>query len=388
MKLNKKKKADLSVRQAPVNAPARVGNKELFSLSSAAGYYEKALYEELRKQVPIIDACIDKIIRLAGGFRVKTTDERYQEILDAFSQSVRTGVSGCSLENFAGQYLDSMLTYGFAVAEILYDKSGLISGLYIARPSLVDVREGKTPFEREYYVGRGSAAEKVKDSSNILFASLNATPENPTGVSVLRGLSNLSAILLRIYECIGQNFDRAGNIRYAVTYNPPADSGEKAFAKERAMQIAKEWSEGMAASKNGSVRDFVAVGDVGIKVIGADSPILDTEIPVRKILEQLISKLSIPPFLLGLNWSSTERMSSQQADILTSELEYYRRQITPVIAEIARRFLKQCGSFGEVYVEWDNISLQDETELAKARLYNAQAKEIEIKIQKEETVNG
>ena len=142
------------------------------------------------------------------------------------------------------------------------------------------------------------------------------------------------------------------------------------------MQIAKEWSEGMAASKNGSVRDFVAVGDVGIKVIGADSPILDTEIPVRKILEQLISKLSIPPFLLGLNWSSTERMSSQQADILTSELEYYRRQITPVIAEIARRFLKQCGSFGEVYVEWDNISLQDETELAKARLYNAQAKEI------------
>ena len=37
-----------------------------------------------------------------------------------------------------------------------------------------------------------------------------------------------------------------------------------------------------------------------------------TNVPVRQLLEQLIAKLSIPPFLLGLSWSSTERMSSQQ----------------------------------------------------------------------------
>lgn len=188
---------------------------------------------------------------------------------------------------------------------------------------------------------------------------------------------------MKIYQCIGQNYERAGNVRYAVTYKPTGDSSERAYSKERAMQIAKEWSDGMTAAKNGEIRDFVAVGDVDIRVIGADNQLFDTEIPVRQILEQLIAKLSVPPFLLGLNWSTTERMSSQQADILTSELEYYRRLITPVIRKIASAYLMQIGSDSEAYVEWDNINLQDESVLADARLKNAQAEEIERKLENE-----
>ena len=109
-------------------------------------------------------------------------------------------------------------------------------------------------------------------------------------------------------------------MRYAVTYKPSIESGDKAFAQERAMQIAKEWSDGMNATNSGEIRDFVAVGDIDIKVIGAENQVIDTNVPVRQLLEQIVAKLSIPPFLLGLNWSTTERMSKQQADILTSEL--------------------------------------------------------------------
>jgi hypothetical protein len=71
-------------------------------------------------------------------------------------------------------------------------------------------------------------------------------------------------------------------------------------------------------------------------------------------------------------------MSSQQADILTSELEYYRRLLTPVIKKIAFAFLRLQGSDSDVEIVWDNINLQDETSLADARLKNAQAKKIEI----------
>ena len=104
--------------------------------------------------------------------------------------------------------------------------------------------------------------------------------------------------------------------------------------------------------------------------------------PVRQLLEQIVSKLSIPPFLLGLNWSSTERMSTQQADILTSELEYYRRLLTPVIQQICTAFLRTIGSTAEISVEWDTINLQDETEQALARLHTAQAMQIEQNLQK------
>jgi hypothetical protein len=143
----------------------------------------------------------------------------------------------------------------------------------------------------------------------------------------------------------------------------------------------------MASAADGSVKDFVAVGDVDIRVIGADNQLIDTEVPVRQLLEQLIAKLSVPPFLLGLNWSTTERMSSQQADILTSELEYYRRLLTPVLMEICETFLKSQGTDCGVAVEWGMINLQDEEALARSRLYNAQAREIELRNEEKERRN-
>ena len=86
-----------------------------------------------------------------------------------------------------------------------------------------------------------------------------------------------------------------------------------------------------------TVKGFVAVGDVSIKVIGADNVVLDSEVPVRQLLEQIVAKTGLPPYMLGLYWSTTERMSAQQADILTSELEYYRMILTPVLTKIGRK---------------------------------------------------
>ncbi len=126
-----------------------------------------------------------------------------------------------------------------------------------------------------------------------------------------------------------------------------------------------------------TVRDFVAVGDVSIKAIGADNQILDSEIPVREMLEQIVAKLGLPPFLLGLSWSSTERMSSQQADILTSELQSYRQLLNPIINRICSMWLRLNGYAPQFTVEWENITLQDKTETANARLLNAKAAQIE-----------
>ena len=129
----------------------------------------------------------------------------------------------------------------------------------------------------------------------------------------------------------------------------------------------------MEDAKSGTVRDFVAVGDVQIKVIGGDAPILDSQVPVRQILEQLVAKTGLPPFLLGLNWSTTERMSTQQADILTSELWALRRTVEPVLRKICKTYLALEGMDDRVEILWNDISLQDITEEARAELYKAQA---------------
>ena len=342
--------------------------------------YEKDLYDRLRCAVPIIDAAIMKMIRLTGGFRVICSDESLQQELDIFLENIPVGLTGRSVNCFADSFLDSLLTYGSAVAEIVTapDKRR-IAGLWLGDVSKIRIKSGKDPFVRQYsIILPDGGTKKLEHPENILYTSLTG------GHSLLRGLPSLSRILLRIYECIGQNFDRAGNVRYAVTYKPNSDQGDMVYTRDRAKQIAKEWADGMNSAKYGQVKDFVAVGDVDIKVIGAENQLFDTNVPVRQLLEQLIAKLSIPPFLLGLNWSSTERMSAQQADILTSELEYYRRLITPVIKDIGNAYLCSVGSDAVCRVEWDNINLQDEEALAEARLKNAQAQEIEMRNQKTE----
>lgn len=374
MKLFKKK------RQASRSAPEIVAAPRIWdmqrTLPPAVEPAEKELYDRLRFAVPVIDAAIMKVIRLTGGFHVICSDEELQEELDRFLENVPVGVSGRSVGCFADNFLDSMLTYGSAVGEIVKDSENQrIAGLWLGDVSSVRIGTGKEPFARTYTVcSADGTSKKVSHPENILYASLTG------GKSLLRGLPALSSILLRIYECIGQNYDRAGNVRYAVTYKPQSGTDDFVYSRERAQQIANEWADGMNSARYGQVKDFVAVGDVDIKVIGADNKLFDTNVPVRQLLEQLIAKLSIPPFLLGLNWSSTERMSSQQADILTSELEYYRRLLTPVICGVAGAYLASVGSEASCRIEWDNINLQDETALAEARLKNAQAREIEMRL--------
>ncbi len=349
-----------------------------FRFAPLAKGIEEGLYEELRRKVPVIDAAVTKLVRLTGGFRITAETPETAEQLERFFSELPTGISGRSLDTFTQMYLDSLLTYGRAVGEILVSENTRgIAGLYCADCTRYTIRPGNGGIELAY----ADSGERVSipDPNRLLYTALNPSPKNPAGTSLLRGLPVFGELLSRIFMTVGQNFERAGNVRYAVTYKPSGE-GEMQFAKERAQEIARQWSEGMTASKYGSVKDFVAVGDVQIKVIGADGVVLETEVPVRQILEQLVSKLSIPPFLLGLSWSTTERMSSQQADILTSEIDYYRRLLTQVMMRIIRLHCAMCGIDEKVGIVWDNVNLQDEESLARARLYNAQAMEIEERL--------
>ena len=201
---------------------------------------------------------------------------------------------------------------------------------------------------------------------------------SPYGVSLLRSMPFLTEILLKIYQAVGMNWERMGNVRFAVVYKPGDSPLDQSMAQERSRQIAREWSAAMQAGKDGSVRDFVAVGDVDIKVIGADNQILDSEVPVRQILEQLIARTGIPPFLLGLSWSSTERMSTQQADMMTSEITAIRRGLEPVVERICELWLTLHGYDRRITVDWADINLQDLVEEARAELYREQAEDLRL----------
>lgn len=340
-------------------------------LSSA----DMALYKSLREAIPIIDAAIYKLIRLIGTFEVSCESRTAELLLRDFFKTVNVGGTRQGIDAFISTFLEQLLTYGTSVGEMVTDGS-TVTHLYNADLKAISLSEGNSPVEITVCADKGNGSFiPVKYPSLILLSVLNPEPGSIYGTSILKGLPFVSDILLKIYNTIGTNWERVGNVRFAVTYKPQNDVIDKAYAKERAMLVANEWSKAMS-SGSGAAKDFVAVGDVNIKAIGADNQILDSDVPVREMLEQIIAKLGIPPFLLGLSWSTTERMSFQQADILTSEIEFYRRQLNPVISQICRLFLRLHGFDCGFEIEWEAITLQDITELSRSRYYDAQTQKI------------
>ena len=338
------------------------------------GSAETKLYRSIREAVPVVDAAIMKIIRLTGGFEARCSDAKAQAELNEFIRTVDVGRGQCGLGAFMAQYLDSMITCGRAVGEIVTRGDLEIAAVICGNVADVLIREGDTPLDFELCcAGEHGDTVPMPYQNLLLFTPFNPEADSPYGVSMLRSMPFLCGILLKIYQSLGINWERAGNVRFAVVYKPQGDIIDRAVAQDRAEQIAQQWSAAMQSSKNGAVRDFVAVGDVEVKVIGADNQILDSEVPVRQILEQLIARTGIPPFLLGLNWSTTERMSAQQADLMTSELNAIRRTLEPVMLRICDMWLCMHGYACSCELEWEAINLQDQVEEAKAALYNAQA---------------
>ena len=337
---------------------------------------EHELYRAVREAVPVVDAAIYKLIRMTGGVSVRCGDREAEERLKEFFRMVPTGRGQFGINAFLDCYLDSLLTYGQAVGEIVPAAGNReIAALLCARVEDVEIREGDHPLEFQIcgWDETGRMAE-LPYQDLLLFTPMNPETEHPYGVSLLRGLPFLADILSAIYQTIGINWERCGNVRFAVT----CQDSEGVNAAERSRVLAEEWSRAMQETRGGNVRDFVAVGDVGIRVIGADAPILDSEVPVRQILEQIVAKTGIPPFMLGLSWSSTERMSAQQADLLTTEITAIRRNLTPVVEHICRLWLRMHGYPCGFEVVWDDINLQDQVEEARAELYRQQARKLKL----------
>ncbi|MBR3835528.1 MAG: serine/threonine protein phosphatase [Clostridia bacterium] len=343
---------------------------------------QNALYRELREAVPVLDAAIHKIVRLTGGFSIECGSDINSQRLNSFFKRVDVGGNQQGIESFISTYLEQLLTFGTAVGEIVTDTHGRFAALYNADLDDIELRRSQDGFSTEIFVKNSYETVRVSYPDLVMLSVLNPDAGSLGGNSLMKGLPFVSNILMKIYNTIGINWERVGNVRFAVTYKPQNDVVDRAYARDRAQQVAREWSEAMQSGKQ--VRDFVAVGDVSIKAIGADNQILDSEVPVRQMLEQIVAKTGIPPFMLGLSWSTTERMSAQQADVLTSELEAYRRILEPVIEKICFFWLRSNGIQDSVRVMWNDITLQDEVELAKAALYRAQSKRIEQELNNNE----
>ena len=195
-----------------------------------------------------------------------------QEKLNSFLRSVPCGRGQVGIDSFLSGYLDSLLTYGRAVGEMGV-AGGKLRAVFWGDVTALEVQEGDNALDTVLWgMDAHGLMRPLPYQHLLLFTTWNPEPGHPYGVSMFRGMPFLAEILLKIYNTIGVNWERAGNIRYSVTCKGGEDL-DPITAQERGKQIATEWAKAMEEAKNGTVRDFVAVGDVQVKVIGGEAPL-------------------------------------------------------------------------------------------------------------------
>ena len=253
-------------KDKPVAAVCQLRNGNVHPYSTLRGFIplgagEERIYRQLREAVPVLDAAVGKLVRLSGGFSVECRDKEAQGKLEDFLANMPCGRGQTGMDSFLSGYLDSLLTYGRAIGEMVV-AGGKLRAVCWGDVTEMEVQEGDTVLDTVLW-GRDERGtmRPLPYQHLLLFTTLHPEPSNPYGVSIFRGMPFLAEILMKIYNAIGVNWERAGNVRYSVVVKGSEDM-DPAVVQERGRQVAAEWARAMEDGKNGTVRDFVAVGDV------------------------------------------------------------------------------------------------------------------------------
>ncbi len=327
------------------------------------------LYRLLRENVPLLEAAINKFVRLVGYVQVEA-DTALQPEFDALLKQVRVNFNQRGFPAFFNNFVGQMLQYGASAGEIVLSNSRRdLFGLYnLPSPRLRFRADGQAGLT----VGVETALSpepRPAPEPLLLMALRNAEGMDPYGVSLFRSLPFVTRILVTVYHALGENWARMGSPSYQVTWRPPEGFVDADGERTRAImrEVQSSFVEAMKARKEtGEVRDFFASGDIQIRAIMPEGQALEFTEPHRALLEQVIAATGLPPFLLGVHWSTTERMSQQQADILIAEIKDIRHELTPVVEKVVDTFARVRGLRGKWQVKWSEVTLQDLREQAEA----------------------
>lgn len=332
------------------------------------------LYKQLREAVPTIDVGIQNLRRLIGVPKIRFPNQRKQKEWDTWQRAVKVGKTGKGLGTFVSMYTDTLIQNGFSAGEILPTRGK--NDIYALIPidgEIIVVKETEDPTEFILAEKKPMEPEPVpyQIPEWIIYNAYEASPSNPYGRGIMTGLPFLADILLTIFYATGRNWERFGDLKYSLDFNIP-EGIDPQQAKEFIEMAKQSWVETMQKTRDGKVQDFMGT-NVKVSVIGADAKQLDMQVPVRTILEQIVAKTGLPPFVFGFAWSARESMTKTQADILTSIIDDWREMITPAVTQIAEWWCRFRGYPMEFEIEWNEVSLQDIEGLANAELTMARA---------------
>lgn len=343
------------------------------------------LNEQIVEMVPVINAAIDRLTQLVGCPKVVSEDQSAADDFNEWWESVRVNRVQTGGGNLFAGLVKAHLVYGRAHCEIIPTARYTdIHALQLLHSRTIDARPRSDGYGIQWvqYPSLGFFEGIPLNDELLLTVVHDCRDDNPHGTSLLYGLPFFSEIYTKMATSLKNTWERFGVPIYFVRYRPAKEISDPDATKGREVisTVMTGLQSAMAAKANGETMDLGAAGDFDIEIVGADGQDLDISVPGRHIVEQIVAKLGIPPFLLGLQWATTERLSSVQASLLGENVDEIREHVASemrYLVNLRQAFVGRPISDWDL--EWEAPSLIDAMEEAQARKATAEAEAAELK---------
>jgi hypothetical protein len=353
--------------------------------AALAGYVpltaELRMYRVLVEALPVLDTALTKLVQLVGCPRFEGSDALVARLED-FIWGVRVNYHQRGFLCFFRNHLRQMLQFGRAAGEVVLDNTRRdIHALVNIDSDTLAFRQTDDPLRLLICQRQRGAVDPVPLPENLLLFNVN-DPEgsNPHGTSLFRSLPFVADILLTMEWSIKQTWERMGAPTYNVSLKPPSGVTVTKEQLDAIMPaVEAQFTAAMQARRDQKViKDFFNA-NVEVSVIGADGQTLPFQEPYRAICEQVVAKTGLPPYMLGLQWAASERLSTNQAQMIMAQVEALRDETEYEIKYLVDLWQRLTDIPGKLArVGWSEVMLLDATETARARMIDAQAKRIEM----------
>lgn len=368
-------------------------------------------YEALRAATPLIDGGINRLVLLDGLIRFDGTDSALCAELSASMAELPVNDVEVGIQSLYELQGNEMYEQGFGMAELVYDARGrALVGTRVAdskgmlarrneqgniewwyRPpawELVTRRDGSDQVE---VVLRNNIANATPgylnqvnyaqlDASRLVYSAMHPEADNPYGISLMRSMEFVAQNLLKIQNATGNVWDRYGDPPFRLTYTTKNRSVKAPELDKRRAALAADLSAVLDAKRLGNSADFVqAIGaddTITLEVIGAQGSVLDLSAPAKHFVEQILAKIPIPGWMIGLSDAQAGRMADQQSElVLQASKTRFERRLPALNAVVSAWLRGQNVTWkpGAWNIVQELPNLRDVMKQAQARFLNSQA---------------
>lgn len=326
--------------------------------------------------VPVLRRAVGELAGLVGAPRLVTGSERQDATLNAWAESVPVGRIGRGWDVWLRDHLAQALLFGYAVgeAEISRGRNGVAAlwSYHSAAMQFKALAGGEIVIEQQGTLGLGRRLDPLR----VVSTTYDPLGCDPRGQPLFLACPTAAQLWADILASYRSTWRRIGIPIFHVNWEPPEafDDPQGTVAEQVRGALEEGWSAAMKSQAvDGLAKDFFTTGAINVEPVGAKTELVGLEEPKRAIVEELVVATGLPAWLLGYTWSTTERLSQQQADMLVSFVHKLRRTVEGSLLRMAELHLRLTGAAAPLALEWPAVTLQDATDQAKARYDDARA---------------